>query len=563
MKAMTRRDFVPIAAAGACVSAGRAQVSGRRPNIVLIMADDMGFSDLGCYGSEIETPNLDRLAKGGLQFTQFANAARCCPTRASLLTGLYPHQAGVGHMVDDRGLPGYRGQLNDRCVTIAEALKPAGYQTAMVGKWHVSRLAIEGKDQLNFQSDKPFYRSQECWPKQRGFDRFYGTIAGVNNFFDPFSLVEGNEMAGAPPRDFYYTDAITHLAEQYIGELSKSEAPFFLYIAHTSPHWPLHALETEIRKYRNTYKKGWDEVRRERYQRLVKAGLIDPKWKLTPRDASVPPWTEAPHQEWEAERMAVYAAMIDRLDQGIGRVMRRLQSVGKERDTLVLFLSDNGGCAENVQPEWYDIPSKTRDGKPIHVGNSPGVTPGPETTWLSYGPAWANVSNTPFRSYKHWVFEGGTATPLIAHWPAGIEPGRVTHAPGHVIDLMATSLDLAGAKYPATTPNGAGTVALQGKSLTPVLKGAGREGHEFLYWEHEGNRAIRQGDWKLVSSFGRTWELYDLRADRTEMNDVAAKLPRRVQQLSTEWEEWAKRSNVEPWETVRAAARARSAKAPK
>jgi arylsulfatase len=562
---MKRRDFVQAATAAVLASAGFAQQreSGKRPNIVLIMADDMGFSDVGCYGSEIDTPNLNRLAKAGLQFTQFANGARCCPTRASLLTGLYPHQAGVGHMVDDRGLPGYRGQLNDRCVTIAEVLKPAGYQTAMVGKWHVSRLAIDGKEQLNFQSDKPFYQSKDSWPKQRGFDKFYGTIAGVNNFFDPFSLVDGNDVASAPPKDFYYTDAITRRAEQYIDEMARGDAPFFLYIAHTAPHWPLQALEGEIRKYRNTYKKGWDEIRRERYQRLITAGLIDAKWPLTPRDEAVPAWNEAPNKEWEAQRMAVYAAMIDRLDQGIGRVMRKLEAVGRQQDTLVLFLSDNGGCAENVQPQWYDIPSKTRSGKPIHVGNSPEVMPGPETTWLSYGPAWANASNTPFRSYKHWVFEGGIATPFLAHWPAAIKPGEITHAPGHIVDLMATSLDVAGAAYPKRTTSGTDTTPLQGKSLAPIFRNGRRDGHEFLYWEHEGNRAIRQGDWKLVSAHGKPWELYNLQADRTELNDLSGKHRDRVSQLSNEWNAWAKRSHVEPWDKVRAAANPAGAKLPK
>jgi arylsulfatase len=537
MTGLARRDFL-----GAMLG-GAAAFAAPKPNIVLIMADDLGFSDIGCYGGEIETPNLDSMAKAGLRFTQFTNTARCCPTRASLLTGVYPHQAGVGHMIDDRGLPGYRGQLSPARPTVAELLRSAGYATGMSGKWHVTNLRISGKRQLNFESDEPFWTDKTAWPAQRGFDEFYGTIAGVENFYDPFSLVRGNELTKPDSPDFYYTDAITNHAVATIEKHSRSGKPFFHYVAHTAPHWPLHALEREIRKYRRVYRKGWDAIRAERYARLLKMGLIDRRWNLTPRDETVPAWASAPNQEWEAERMAVYAAMVDRMDQGIGRILATLRRLRIADNTLVLFLSDNGGCAENVQPNWYDIPSKTRAGKPIHVGNDPAVLPGKEETWLSYGPAWANVSNTPFRLYKHWVHEGGIATPLIAHFPGRIQrPGSLHSEPGHVIDLLPTCLDAAGAAPPRET---------EGRSLLPLLAGRSAGLERALFWEHEGNRAVRQGKWKLVSKFPGPWELYDMEADRTELNDLAGSQPERAAAMARLYDSWAARANVVPWEQLR------------
>jgi len=562
---MKRREFVQrMAGAAALVAAGfgpSAIPASRRPNIVLILADDLGFSDVGCYGGEVQTPNLDRLAAGGMRFSQFYNAARCCPTRASLLTGLYPHQTGIGYMTNDGNVvsPGYIGELSSRCITIAEALRRRGYRTAMSGKWHVSHLTVSGKKQVNFESDEPFWDTKATWPLKRGFDDFYGTIAALGNFYDPFSLVRGDTVIRPDSNPFYYTDAITDHAASCIGKAASDQKPFFLYVAYTAPHWPLHAIEEDIAKYRNRFSGGWDRLREERYRRMIGMGLIDAKWPLTPRDPRVGPWEKASHPKWEAHRMAVYAAMIDRMDHGIGKIMRTLEAQGIEKNTLVLFLSDNGGCAENVQPQWYDIPSKTRRGESIRVGNDdPAVFAGPENTWQSYGEAWANVSNTPFRLYKHWIHEGGIATPLIAYWPDVVcGGGTVSHEPGHVVDIMATCLDAAGADYPEKY-NGNALLPLEGKSLVPLLRGGKRQPHDALYWEHEGNRAVRAGKWKLVSRRPTPWkfpgekpgpwELYDMETDRTEMNNLAEKYPDRAKEMAALYDAWAARSGVLDWD---------------
>ncbi|MCC6366996.1 MAG: arylsulfatase [Bryobacterales bacterium] len=530
----TRRAFLEsLAGAAAATAAGR-----KRPNIILMMADDMGFSDVGCYGGEIHTPNIDRLAGEGVRFTQFYNTARCCPTRATLLTGLYAHQAGIGHMMDDRHLPGYRGDLNRQCVTIAEALRPAGYHTLMSGKWHVT----------------PVSESKHNWPLQRGFEHFYGTIGGAASYYDPVTLTRDNTSIRAEPQRYYYTDAIANHAAGFIGEYARKPEPFFLYVAFTSPHWPLHALPEDIAKYRGRYKDGWDALRQERYERMIRLGIVDRRWKMTPRDPDVPAWKEEPHKEWQAQRMEVYAAQVDRMDQNIGRILAKVKEAGIEEDTLILFLADNGGCAEELHRNgktWpYHAPVKTRDGRAVRYGNDPGVAPGPADTYESYGKGWANASNTPFRLYKHWVHEGGISTPLIARWPGVIEKkGTLTHQPGHLIDLMATCVDVAGATYPRTY-QGNRITPLEGKSLRPVLEGRQREGHSEIFWEHEGNRAVRQGNWKLVSRFPGRWELYDLATDRTEMLDRIADHPAKAEELKQKWEAWAGRANVVPWDRV-------------
>jgi arylsulfatase A-like enzyme len=525
---MNRRDF--LAALGGGLAAPLAGAA-RRPNIVIMLADDMGFSDLGCYGSEIATPNLDRLAKGGLRFTQFYNTARCCPTRASLLTGLYPHQAGVGHMVEDYNVPGYRGDLNKQCVTIAEAMRPAGYHTLMSGKWHVTPAQPQSKHN---------------WPLQRGFEKYFGIIHGAASYYNPVTLTRDNEPVQADKRDFYFTDAIANNAVDYIKEYAARPEPFFLYTAFTSPHWPLHALPEDIEKYKDRYKGGWDKLRAERHRRMIEMGVVSGKSPLTPRDSRVPAWEDAPDKEWQTRRMAVYAAQIDRLDQNVGRIMSALRAAGAEDNTLVLFLADNGGCAEELSPTMktlpLHIPKQTRDGRPVHPGNDPKLMPGPEDTYQSYGIGWANASNTPFRLYKHWVHEGGISTPLIAHWPAVItRRGGFTNQPGHLVDLMATCVDVGGAHYP-----GAPITPMEGASLKPVFEGKQRAGHD-IYWEHEGNRAVRRGKWKLVSRYPDQWELYDLEADRTEMHNLAGAEPARVKDMVAMYDAWAKRCNVVPW----------------
>jgi arylsulfatase len=528
---VNRRVFLQSLAAGA-VSAAPA----KRPNIIVMMADDMGFSDLGCYGGEIDTPHIDSLAKGGIRFTQFYNTARCCPTRSSLLTGLYPHQTGVGHMMEDRGLPAYRGDLNKQCVTIAQVMRSANYHTLMTGKWHVT----------------PVTPSKHNWPLQRGFEKFYGTIHGAGSFYDPVSLTRDNESIAPDRKDYYYTDAIAENASRYIEEYAAKPDPFFMYVAFTSPHWPLHALEGDIAKYRGRYKAGWDALRAERHTRMIEMGLVDKRWPITPRDPSVPEWKDAPDKEWQQRRMEVYSAQIDRMDQGVGRILASLKRAGAADNTLILFLADNGGCAEELRPggKALHIPTRTRDGRPVRNGNDPKIMPGADDTYASYGVAWANASNTPFRLYKHWVHEGGISSPLIAHWPAAIRKGGgLTPQPGHLIDIMATCADVGQAKYPSTY-DGQAITPLEGKSLRPIFEGKRRAGHSEIYWEHEGNRAVRQNRWKLVSRHPGKWELYDVEADRTEMNDLTARQPAKASELAAKWETWARKVNVAPWEQV-------------
>ena len=527
------------AAAAWSIDAGKEGVGAEirsLPNIVIILADDMGFSDLGCYGSEILTPNLDRLAKGGLRFTQFYNCARCCPTRAALLTGLYPHQAGVGHMMNDMGRPGYRGNLNKECATIPEVLHTAGYQTMMCGKWHLTRFVGPEGPKHN-------------WPLHRGFDKFYGTLHGAGSYFDPPTLLRDDRPMLLPERgEFYYTDAISDAAVQYVEQGARSGKPFFLYVAYTAPHWPLHAPSSLASRYRTKYALGWDEIRKERYQRQVALGIIKRQWPLTPRDERVRAWEQNPYKPWQQRRMEIYAAQVDALDQGVGRVLDKIRQVGAERNTLVMFLSDNGGCAEEVGSNWkgIHIPTKSRSGRPVQVGNNPDTMPGGDDTFQSYGMAWANVSNTPFRLYKHWVHEGGIATPLIVSWPAVIqEGGRMIHEPGHVIDIMATCLAATRVPYPEQL-SGRDITPTPGKSLIPLLQGETRQ-YGPIFWEHEGNRAMRDGKWKLVSKYPGKWELFDLDADRTEMNNLAPRYPAIVKTMARAYDAWASQCNVEPW----------------
>jgi arylsulfatase len=516
----------------------------------------MGYSDLGCYGGEIETPNLNRLAESGLRFTQFYNMGRCCPTRASLLTGLYPHQAGIGWMMTDGGHDGYRGDLNNRCLTIAEVLKPAGYSTYAVGKWHVTR---------HIQPEGPKHN----WPLQRGFDRFYGTITGAGSFYDPGTLTRDNRSISPyadpeyQPDQYYYTNAISDHAITYIKDHKRlqRDKPFFMYVAYTCAHWPMHALEKDIDKYGGKYNAGYGVYRKSRFERLKKLGLISSDWELSPQKGN---WQTIKHQEWEARCMEVYAAMIDNMDQNIGRIMSALKETGDFENTLIMYLQDNGGCQETVgrngdgkrpaeatlpqipseQIRLDVIPKQNRAGVKTLMG--PNVMPGPEDTYIAYGMNWANVSNTPFREYKHFVHEGGISTPLIAHWPKGIDRrGELEHQPGHLIDLMATCVDLAQAEYPKLK-NGQSIQALEGVSLVAAYNGASLERQEPNFWEHEGNRAVRDGEWKLVAKENQPWELYNMKADRTELHDLAAKDPNRVAELARRWDEYAKRAMVLP-----------------
>ena len=458
-----------------------------RPNVVLIMADDLGFADLGCYGSEIQTPNLDRLAANGLRLTQFYNTAKCHSSRVSLLTGVYCDQAGSESL--------------RRGATIAEVLSKAGYFTAMVGKWHLSQQ-----------------------PTDFGFDRYWGHLSGATNFFtgdDTFRL--NGEKWDVPEqlngRPFYTTHAIGDFALRFLDEATESDRPFLLYVAFNAPHYPLQAPRDAVRKYDGVYDAGWDEVRRERHRRQIESGLLPEKWKLSPRPEHIPAWEELPEdeQQWEADRMEVFAAMVDVLDQNVGRIVDDLKKKGVLENTLFLFCSDNGAC-----------PFERTRGRNLKPWN-------PKSYW-TYDASWAHVGNTPFRLYKQNQHEGGISSPFIAHWPKGLEtePGTISRQPGHLIDFMATLIDVADAEYP-TQIGDRRIEPLQGKSLLPIFQGKTRQPHDALYFHFSTDRALRQGDWKLVSAKRGRWELYNLADDRTETNDLASQHPERVQQMAAKW----------------------------
>ncbi len=521
------RCLLPVALLISLTSASARGLQGaepKRPNIIVIMSDDIGYSDLGCYGGEIRTPNLDQLAAGGVRFTQFYNTGRCCPTRAALLTGLYSHQAGIGHMVEDRGSDGYRGDLNRRCITLAEALKPSGYKTYALGKWHVTKgITPEG--------------TKDNWPLQRGFDRYYGTIIGAGNYFDPKMLVRDNQpiSAATDPEysasDYYYTNALSDQAVRFVSEHQTKSAgsPFFMYLAYTAAHWPMHAPESEIAKYRGIYSSGYVPIHSARLAKQRGLGLLDPSWTPAPLLGD---WAREPDKAFESRCMEVYAAMVSIMDAGIGRIVAELKRTGELQNTLILYLQDNGGCAE----------LRGRDAKDRQW-------PGTPESDLAYGEAWANVSNTPFRLYKHWVHEGGIATPLIAHWPAGISASRsgaLEPYPAHLIDIMPTLLSVGGSVYPREF-DGKPIQPPEGVSLVPALEGKASRDARPLFWEHEGNRAVRVGDWKLVWKHPGPWELYNIKADRTESHDLSGLDPDRVAKLKSLWQEWADRVGVRPW----------------
>jgi arylsulfatase len=496
--------------------AGAAGTPGRRPNIIVILVDDMGWSDISCYGSEIPTPNLDRLAARGLRFTQFYNTARCCPTRASILTGLYPHQAGVGHMTEDKGAPGYRGRLNDNCVTLAEVLRGGGYFTAMTGKWHVGQ-------------------EHGVVPWQRGFDRSLNAPAGGFYYAggNRASLfLNGKELAGddpALPPNWYSTDLWTDFALRFIDESVPAKKPFFVYLAHNAPHFPLQAPAEDIAKFRGKYLVGWDKLRQERHRRQIEAGLVDKSWPMSPRPPEVKAWDDCSAEEKDRfdHIMAIYAAVVAHMDASVGRLVEGLEKRGVLDNTLILFLSDNGGNAESG-------PTGTLKGEP----------PGAAGSTVFCGQSWATLQNTPFRRYKHYNHEGGISTPLIAHWPAGIAAkGELRHQPGHLIDIMATCSDVGGAPYPKEA-SGRPILPMEGRSLAPAFANKAIQ-RDALYWEHEGNAAVRVGDHKLVrKGGGGAWELYDLAKDRTELNDLAGQMPDKVKELAAKWDAWAERCHV-------------------
>jgi arylsulfatase A-like enzyme len=518
-----------------------------RPNIVLILADDLGFSDVGCYGGEIETPNIDRLGREGVRFNQFFNTARCSPSRASLLTGLHPHQTGVGILTHDDGPRGYRGSLNDRCATLAELLAADGYATGMSGKWHLSAEVWEPAD---------------AWPTRRGFQHFFGTLSGCGSYYQPAPIYRGEQDATEETRQpgFYYTDAVAADAAAFIDDSAHSRKPLFSYVAFTAPHWPLHAPEEDIAKYEGVYERGWDVLRAERLERQKREGIVPADAQLSRRDAEVPAWNNAEDPEWETRRMRVYAAQVDRLDRGVGTVLDALDRNGLRDNTVVVFLADNGACAEPLpigpNPERFlarreAVPAAARDGSPIRFGNYPDIDPGPDDTYASYGRGWANLSNTPFRLFKRWVHEGGIATPLIVNWPAGgLEDGAIIAAPFQLTDFVPTVLEMTGTEY--TSPAGHDVLPLEGQSFVGALRGGEvADAGSDMFWEHVGNSAIRRGQWKLVREYSRPWELYDLSESRTEEHDLATDHPELVATLVADYERWAARVGVIPHEQIR------------
>lgn len=494
MRTFCRRDFLKSVGAGFFVSAFGSPVfsavAKKKPNVILIMVDDMGYSDLGCYGGEINTPNIDKLANEGMKFTQFYNTAKCGPTRVSLLSGCYHREVG--------------GKRLENCMTLAEAMKRAGYTTLMTGKWH-----LEGN------------------PVERGFDRYFGHLSGSTNFFKgdntfrlddkPFKIVD---------KSFYTTDANTDYAIEFLREAKNKDKPFFLYIAYNAPHYPLQAWPEDIAKYRGKYMKGWDVLRKERHARQLKMSLVKPEWSLTPRDEGVKAWDALSDEEKKKEDhiMAVFAAMVDRVDQNIGRLIAELKSLGVADNTLLMFLSDNGGCPFQRTKTW-DIP------------------PGSAESFYTYHKGWAQLSNTPFRLYKQNQHEGGISTPLIVNWPGVIKGGSVTDQPGHIVDVMATMLDITETNYPAEY-KGRKLRPLRGKSLLKVFKGQKRQGHDEIFFEFNKYKGLRKGKWKISWQKDK-WELYDIELDRTELNDLADKMPEKVRQMSARYDAWLK--ELKPW----------------
>lgn len=514
-----------IAAACLLLAPTASGADAPRPNVVILLADDLGYSDIGSYGSEIQTPALDALAAGGLRFTQFYVTPRCSPTRAALLTGRDPHRVGFGHLPDLAGTsPAYAGVLPADVPTLAELLREAGYATFMSGKWHLSRQG----------------RFEETGPLARGFDRFFGRARGASDYWDGSRVLGDGAAAWTDDPSFHLTGAIGDTAARFVREhAGNGDAPFFLYVAFTAPHWPLHAHPEDMARYERVYERGWDIWRAYRMRGLERLGIADDTWTLSERDPRVPSWYEVADEEWQASRMRAYAAMVDRMDRAVEEVVAALRETGHLDDTLILFFSDNGASDEELTQRHARLRRLLGMWTAEHYGNRPGVAPGAADTYQSYGPGWSGVSNTPFLGNKADLYEGGIASPLVVHWPAGLErgPGSLERSPTHVLDVLPTVLELAGAPAPP---------GLSGESFAPLLRGEARERGP-MFWEHEGNRAVRDGRWKLVAPWREPWQLYDLRRDRTESSDVSWVYPREAERLAALWESWAEDAGVEPW----------------
>jgi len=514
-----------------CSSNTKEELKQTKPNIVIILADDLGYSDIGCYGGEIHTPNLDGLAAEGVRFSQFHNASKCCPTRASLLTGKYPHQVGL-----DKN----RQALSRNAATIAEVLKANGYHTGMSGKWHLSKTeGLPNKEDqllwLSHRKDTSIFAPLESYPCNRGFEEHWGIIWGVADYFDPFSLVHNEEEIKEVPDDFYITDFITDKSIEMVESFSKKDKPYFLYVAYTAPHWPLHALPEDIAKYKGVYDDGWDKLREKRYQGLIEQGIIDPAIAPLAKNESGKVWADCERKEWEAAHMETHAAMVDRMDQGIGRLIQKLKETGEYDNTMIIFLADNGASPERGYSPGFDRPGQNREGEEIVYNTF--ERPGPELTWGLLGNVWAGAINAPFRYWKKESFEGGNCTPFIVHWPAGLKgkENTINQGVGHVIDIFPTCLELADAEYPAEI-NGLKTTSVEGKSLIPLLNGEITTTHDTLFWELEGGRALRIDDWKISALDKGEWELFNMANDRTETYNLATEMPEKVKEMEAVWE---------------------------
>ena len=533
---LSRRNFLETTL-GAAAAVSTTAAPTKKPNILFILADDLGYSDPGCFGGEIQTPNIDKLAKGGVRFTQLYNSARCCPSRAALMTGQHPHKVGMGNMVGAReiaGYPGFTGHVSASATFLPAALRESGYSTLMCGKWHLGNPG----------------------PIARGFDEYYGMLHGFDSYWDSskYTRLPINRAPLESKQPFYSTDAITDYALSFLDTARQAPAkPWFMYLAYNSPHFPLHAPKDLIDKYQKVYEQGWDAIRDQRFARMRKLGVIDPRVKMSPRSVVGPNrvsdingWADKPNPAWDsippdrqidlARRMAIFAAAVDRMDQNIGRVLTDLEAKGELENTLILFCSDNGACAE-WDPWGFD--GSSGPDNVLHKGIELDKM-GQPGTYHSYGSGWANACNTPWRLYKHYTHEGGISSPSIAHWPAGLKApkGSVDNTPWHFIDLFPTLAAVGNAKLPKEC---------EGFSMVPVFGGK-KVKHPPLFWEHEGSRAVRDGKWKITALYPKgKWELYDIEADRSEQNDLATKYPDRVRQMSVQWEQWAKANNAIPW----------------
>lgn len=517
-------NFVLVAILGVLTCLFTNSLSADSPSIVVIMADDMGYSDLGCFGGEIDTPNLDRLASNGLRFTNFYSENMCWVSRAAMLTGVY-HKSSM-----------FKNSVHPHCVTLPEALHRNGYQTRMSGKWHLA--------------GKPYH----IYPVDRGFEEFYGMLGGAASFFAPAFLCRNKTNVESEAHDdpnYYFTDAISSEAGRMVREADPKK-PMFLYVAYNAAHWPLHAPEKDIAAYHGKYRMGWDDMRVQRLARMKTLGIVSDTLPLSPRHPNVPAWKEETNQEWQQRRMEVYAAQVTVMDRGIGQIIDALKETGRFENTLIFFTIDNGGCHVEYTPDRKGdfLPEKTRDGRPMRPGNLPEIMPGPEDTYQSYGYGWANASNTPYRMFKQYDHEGGIRTPMIAHWPVGIEAkGDLIPSVSHLIDIMPTVLDVTGTAVPEQIPGNKTTdqtpMKMDGISLASIFKGEKIAGHKTLFFAHAKGEALRHGDWKLVrinqKSKPKTWQLYNLKYDPIETENLADQNPAKVKELAAIWVAESKR----------------------